>query len=316
MLTLSLITMHTMDLGISYGRLVFLRIFQASGLAFLFIPINTHRLHRREAVREQRRLRPHQPRPQHRRLLRNGLLRHHAHPPHRRARDQHGPQPHRRQPGLRQSGRKTQSASSADTAAAIPSPAPAPTPPRPTSTTSFTARPECSPTSTSSSTWPSSAPACCRCSSSFLAHPRTPAPPPATKLTSFFRTFFWRGFCEKWAEVDGFWWLAGGKKCGKCGLLMVAARLLKTCQLSERFLWKSDCLLRMGRPPQRGGADPSSTGLSRPRSLRPIAPCTSNTITSFFPLFKQRCRSIQGLLRADVPDASQRTVRSAKADPS
>src|SRR5713226_8219307 len=41
MLTLSLITMHTMDLGVSYGRLVFLRIFQASGLAFLFIPINT-----------------------------------------------------------------------------------------------------------------------------------------------------------------------------------------------------------------------------------------------------------------------------------
>ena len=40
MLTLSLITMHTMDLGVSYGRLVFLRIFQASGLAFLFIPIN------------------------------------------------------------------------------------------------------------------------------------------------------------------------------------------------------------------------------------------------------------------------------------
>lgn len=40
MLTLSLITMHTMDLGISYGRLVFLRIFQASGMAFLFIPIN------------------------------------------------------------------------------------------------------------------------------------------------------------------------------------------------------------------------------------------------------------------------------------
>src|SRR3984885_2117391 len=41
MLTLSLITMHTMDLNISYGRLVFLRCFQASGLAFLFIPINT-----------------------------------------------------------------------------------------------------------------------------------------------------------------------------------------------------------------------------------------------------------------------------------
>jgi DHA2 family multidrug resistance protein len=41
MLTVSLITMHTMDLNISYGRLVFLRCFQASGLAFLFIPINT-----------------------------------------------------------------------------------------------------------------------------------------------------------------------------------------------------------------------------------------------------------------------------------
>ena len=41
MLTVSLITMHTMDLSISYGRLVFLRCFQASGLAFLFIPINT-----------------------------------------------------------------------------------------------------------------------------------------------------------------------------------------------------------------------------------------------------------------------------------
>ena len=41
MLTISLVTMHTMDLGVSYGRLVFLRCFQASGLAFLFIPINT-----------------------------------------------------------------------------------------------------------------------------------------------------------------------------------------------------------------------------------------------------------------------------------
>ncbi len=41
MLTASLITMHSMDLNISYGRLVFLRCFQASGLAFLFIPINT-----------------------------------------------------------------------------------------------------------------------------------------------------------------------------------------------------------------------------------------------------------------------------------
>jgi DHA2 family multidrug resistance protein len=39
-LTLALILMHTMDLQISYGRLVFLRIFQSSGLAFLFIPIN------------------------------------------------------------------------------------------------------------------------------------------------------------------------------------------------------------------------------------------------------------------------------------
>jgi DHA2 family multidrug resistance protein len=41
MLTVSLVTMHTMDLTVSYGRLVFLRCFQASGLAFLFIPINT-----------------------------------------------------------------------------------------------------------------------------------------------------------------------------------------------------------------------------------------------------------------------------------
>jgi DHA2 family multidrug resistance protein len=39
-LTASLVVMHTMDLQISYGRLVFLRMFQASGLAFLFIPIN------------------------------------------------------------------------------------------------------------------------------------------------------------------------------------------------------------------------------------------------------------------------------------
>src|SRR5258708_21602764 len=41
MLTISLITMHTMDLDVSYGRLVFMRMLQASGLAFLFIPINT-----------------------------------------------------------------------------------------------------------------------------------------------------------------------------------------------------------------------------------------------------------------------------------
>jgi DHA2 family multidrug resistance protein len=40
-LTVALVTMHTMDLSVSYGRLVFLRCFQASGLAFLFIPINT-----------------------------------------------------------------------------------------------------------------------------------------------------------------------------------------------------------------------------------------------------------------------------------
>src|SRR5260370_41509660 len=41
MLIVSVMTMHTMDLNVSYGRLVFLRCFQASGLAFLFIPINT-----------------------------------------------------------------------------------------------------------------------------------------------------------------------------------------------------------------------------------------------------------------------------------
>src|SRR6201996_8327138 len=41
MLTISRITMHTLNLGVSYGYLVFVRCFQASGLAFLFIPINT-----------------------------------------------------------------------------------------------------------------------------------------------------------------------------------------------------------------------------------------------------------------------------------
>jgi len=41
MLTAALIDMYTLNLGVSYGRLVFLRVFQASGLAFLFIPINT-----------------------------------------------------------------------------------------------------------------------------------------------------------------------------------------------------------------------------------------------------------------------------------
>ena len=41
MLTSSLIVMHTLNLGVSYPYLVFVRCFQASGLAFLFIPINT-----------------------------------------------------------------------------------------------------------------------------------------------------------------------------------------------------------------------------------------------------------------------------------
>jgi DHA2 family multidrug resistance protein len=40
MLTASLIWMSHLNLGLSYGQLVFMRIFQASGLAFLFIPIN------------------------------------------------------------------------------------------------------------------------------------------------------------------------------------------------------------------------------------------------------------------------------------
>ena len=41
MLTLSLVWMSNLNLNLSYGQLVFMRIFQASGLAFLFIPINT-----------------------------------------------------------------------------------------------------------------------------------------------------------------------------------------------------------------------------------------------------------------------------------
>jgi DHA2 family multidrug resistance protein len=41
MLTLSLFWMGNINLQVSYGQLVFMRIFQASGLAFLFIPINT-----------------------------------------------------------------------------------------------------------------------------------------------------------------------------------------------------------------------------------------------------------------------------------
>jgi hypothetical protein len=47
------------------------------------------------------------------------------------------------------------------------------------------------------------------------------------------------GFCEKWAELDGFLWLVSGKKRGKCGLLMAVFWFLKTCQLLERFMWKS-----------------------------------------------------------------------------
>jgi DHA2 family multidrug resistance protein len=41
MLTLSLVWMANLNLQLSYGQLVFMRCFQASGLAFLFIPINT-----------------------------------------------------------------------------------------------------------------------------------------------------------------------------------------------------------------------------------------------------------------------------------
>src|SRR5579875_1554968 len=41
MLTVSLLYMSQLNLNLSYGELVFMRMFQASGLAFLFIPINT-----------------------------------------------------------------------------------------------------------------------------------------------------------------------------------------------------------------------------------------------------------------------------------
>jgi DHA2 family multidrug resistance protein len=41
MLTLSLIYMQNLNLQLSYEQLVFMRMFQASGLAFMFIPINT-----------------------------------------------------------------------------------------------------------------------------------------------------------------------------------------------------------------------------------------------------------------------------------
>ena len=41
MLTASLVYMCNLQVGLSYGQLVIMRMFQASGLAFLFIPINT-----------------------------------------------------------------------------------------------------------------------------------------------------------------------------------------------------------------------------------------------------------------------------------
>jgi DHA2 family multidrug resistance protein len=41
MLTLSLLWMANLNLQLSYGQLVMMRVFQASGLAFMFIPINT-----------------------------------------------------------------------------------------------------------------------------------------------------------------------------------------------------------------------------------------------------------------------------------
>jgi DHA2 family multidrug resistance protein len=41
MLTLALLYMSKLNLGVSYAELVLMRCFQASGLAFLFIPINT-----------------------------------------------------------------------------------------------------------------------------------------------------------------------------------------------------------------------------------------------------------------------------------
>jgi len=41
MLTISLLWMTNLNLQLSYGQLVIMRMFQASGLAFLFIPINT-----------------------------------------------------------------------------------------------------------------------------------------------------------------------------------------------------------------------------------------------------------------------------------
>ncbi len=39
--SMALFTMLNLNLGVSYGYIAFLRVFQAAGLAFLFIPINT-----------------------------------------------------------------------------------------------------------------------------------------------------------------------------------------------------------------------------------------------------------------------------------
>jgi DHA2 family multidrug resistance protein len=41
MLSMSMIMMHTFSLGSSFKYIMWVRVFQASGLAFLFIPINT-----------------------------------------------------------------------------------------------------------------------------------------------------------------------------------------------------------------------------------------------------------------------------------
>ncbi len=71
MLTLSLIYMSNLNLDLSYGELVLMRCFQASGLAFLFIPINTIAYVGREAERKQRCFRPDESGSQHRRLVRN-----------------------------------------------------------------------------------------------------------------------------------------------------------------------------------------------------------------------------------------------------
>jgi DHA2 family multidrug resistance protein len=61
--------MHTPVARSSFKHIMWVRVYQASGLAFLFIPINTITYTGVPRVAEQRRLRPHQPRAQHRRLL-------------------------------------------------------------------------------------------------------------------------------------------------------------------------------------------------------------------------------------------------------